>query len=845
MATPTPRIHVSASLRTAGLNHNQRVSGSSYEPLCPSVAFRHSKFALGADLSHVGSVRFWLVSLKLARHLFSTLGLMSDSQPASTKRAVFLSYASQDVEVVERIAGALRNVGVEVWFDKNELVDGDAWDGKIRQQIKECALFVPVISAATQARGEGYFRLEWKLAVDRSHLMAPDQPFLLPIVIDDTSDAAARVADEFRAVQWTRLPGGETPGKFCERVRKLISGEVGFSPRPPITETAPVLPSPSHRATWLTLVLIGFVIIAALAVWRTLPGPEKTLSSSSVRADGNTETSEARKLSAPVPLAEEKSVVVLPLENLSADPADAFFTEGMHAEIIATLARLPDLKVISRLTAQRFRTVVPPLPELGRKLGVGSVISGSVQRAGRGVRMQLELLRAADESVLWRHTYDRELTQGFAVQDEIASEIARVLQLRTTNGWYSGAKFMTKNPDAYVLFLKARELPSANGPSQATFDEQVRLCEEALRLDPEFMSAASLLSDAYAYRYRFENDRGKRQQVANQAKHWAERASELVPGGAGDGALAVYYYRVERNFALSLKYAESEVRALPGDPNGYNRVASALSEFGRTSEADAAVQRALALDPLHVRALYNHMIWSGELRRVTAFELAAAQSAELGGRNVDFTSIEDFRFRLKGELPKIESSRERSPLAQLRALWYSRRFSEAAQLGQEVWPMTATMREEYRREIAWIHASALRRLGRTPELVDLARQMFGVAEKSSSTEIDDRSLVDAAKMLAEAFANEPDAAIAAGRRFVEYARDPDQTHERWMREAELAKVCALYDHDAECVALLRKLLGVPSGITGPYLRLSPDWDGVRNDPTFQALLTDPKNLEPL
>lgn len=149
------------------------------------------------------------------------------------ENAVFLSYASQDADAAQRIAEALRNAGVEVWFDRNELVGGDAWDRKIRQQIKECALFVPLISAATQARGEGYFRLEWKLAVDRSHLMAPDQPFLLPVVIDDTPDAAARVADEFRAVQWTRLPRGAAADKFCERVGQLLRGEADVGQRLP------------------------------------------------------------------------------------------------------------------------------------------------------------------------------------------------------------------------------------------------------------------------------------------------------------------------------------------------------------------------------------------------------------------------------------------------------------------------------------------------------------------------------------------------------------------------------------------------------------------------------------
>ena len=143
---------------------------------------------------------------------------------AAENKAVFLSYASQDAVAVERIAEALRASGVEVWFDKDELVGGDAWDQKIRRQIKECALFVPVISANTNARAEGYFRLEWKLAVDRSHLMADDAPFLFPVVIDDTCDAAARVPDRFREVQWTRLSVKDTPETLAVRVGKLLSG---------------------------------------------------------------------------------------------------------------------------------------------------------------------------------------------------------------------------------------------------------------------------------------------------------------------------------------------------------------------------------------------------------------------------------------------------------------------------------------------------------------------------------------------------------------------------------------------------------------------------------------------
>ena len=139
-------------------------------------------------------------------------------------QAVFLSYASQDAEAATRLCEALRAVGVEVWFDQSELVGGDAWDQKIRGQIKACALFVPLISAASQARREGYFRLEWKLAAQRTQTIADGTPFLLPVVVDATRDADALVPEEFRSVQWTRLAAGEPTPKFIEQIKRLLAG---------------------------------------------------------------------------------------------------------------------------------------------------------------------------------------------------------------------------------------------------------------------------------------------------------------------------------------------------------------------------------------------------------------------------------------------------------------------------------------------------------------------------------------------------------------------------------------------------------------------------------------------
>ena len=201
---------------------------------------------------------------------------MHDSRPTASGRAVFLSYASEDAASVQRIAETLRAAGVEVWFDQNELTGGDAWDQKIRSQIKSCRLLMPVISAATQVRTEGYFRREWKLAVERTHDMADHIPFLVPVVIDDTKDREAHVPDKFREVQWTRLPGGETPAAFCAKLKKLLAAEDAL---PVATEVAPTL-VPSTTAArkqtrrgklWLTL-LAGGVAVAAIAIGTIVTG---------------------------------------------------------------------------------------------------------------------------------------------------------------------------------------------------------------------------------------------------------------------------------------------------------------------------------------------------------------------------------------------------------------------------------------------------------------------------------------------------------------------------------------------------------------------------------------------
>jgi hypothetical protein len=212
-----------------------------------------------------------------------------------SSKAVFLSYASQDAEATRRIAEALRTAGVEVWFDQAELRGGDPWDAKIRRQIHECALFLPIISQHTQERREGYFRREWKLGVDRLNDMVEGTPFVLPVCVDDTRERGALVPVAFLEVQWTRLPGGETPAAFCERVSDLLAPGRPRAPEP----AAAVRPAESASAN-------------------------------------------------PAPAA---SIAVLAFANLSRDPDNEYFSDGISEELLNVLAKILGLRVVARTRA--------------------------------------------------------------------------------------------------------------------------------------------------------------------------------------------------------------------------------------------------------------------------------------------------------------------------------------------------------------------------------------------------------------------------------------------------------------------------------------------------------------
>ncbi len=530
---------------------------------------------------------------------------------SETTKAVFLSYASQDSDAARRICDALRAAGVEVWFDQSELVGGDAWDAKIRGQIGSCALFVPIISAHTQARLEGYFRREWKQAAERTRDMADEKAFLLPVVIDATRDTEAKVPAEFKAVQWTRLPGGETPPAFAARVQKLLSGPeaVGGALRPDVLEesqsrrggTAPT--AKSSARPWLVPAIAATLAVASLAIWqpwnKPAPPPAK---------DAAPHPTIAEKTIIP---ADDKSVAVLAFANLSDDKGNDSFGDSVSEELLNVLAKVPGLKVTARTSAFHFKGKDTPIPEIAKQLGVAYVVEGSVRKQGDRVRITAQLIKAADGFHVWNDTFTRDLKDIFAVQDEIAGLIADNLQLKL--GLKAGRTPL--NPEAYQLYLEAAR--AWNQRDDASLDRAEKLVQRSLALQPDFARAVALMANVFSTRANLGADGDEQVRVrdlAEQALGWAGRALALDPDLA-EG------YAAKGNALDRLgRWAEAKAayrRSTELDPNyatGHQWYSRSLSQEGYLDEALAEMRRAVELDPLSPRILDNYAAqlgWTG------------------------------------------------------------------------------------------------------------------------------------------------------------------------------------------------------------------------------------------
>ncbi len=308
-----------------------------------------------------------------------------------------------------------------MWFDQSELRGGDAWDQKIRRQIKECALFVPIISGKTQARGEGYFRLEWKLAVERTHLMAEGVPFLAPVVVDETLESAAVVPAEFLRVQWIRLPGSLPTPQFVAQIRRMMEapGQVPLSSPRAATGSAPR--APGNKS--VSIIATAAVLIATLAAVVILRRPSAPPAAAAPTAVVSAAPAAA---AAPADAVDPKSIAVLPFENMSQDKDNAFFSDGVHEDVLTNLSFIKDLHVVSRTSVMQYRETTKSIKQIGKELGVAlRAMGGSVrrERAARGPR------HGASSSTLATRTSTSESTKAC---DRDLNDIGNYEEIRRT-----------------------------------------------------------------------------------------------------------------------------------------------------------------------------------------------------------------------------------------------------------------------------------------------------------------------------------------------------------------------------------------------------------------------------
>ena len=554
----------------------------------------------------------------------------SNSTVSAPASAVFLSYASQDVEAAQKICDALRAARIEVWFDQSELRGGDAWDQKIRQQIKTCALFLPVISKHTHERAEGYFRLEWKLAVDRSHLIMANKAFLVPVVIDQTADDDENVPDRFREVQWTRLPAGDTPPEFVRRIVQLLAGVSSTLARTPAT----VVPGKWSRfkPAWLAVA----VMIAAGAGYLFIQKPWVARSASPTASTFN-----------PPP----HSIAVLPFVNMSGDKEQDYFSDGLSEELLNSLAEINELQVAARTSAFSFKGTNIDIGTIARKLNVGAVLEGSVRRSGNTVRITTQLINATTGFRLWSHTYDRGLGDVLKLETEIAGAVASALKVSLLGddgrrmelgGTHNAAAF-----DAYLrgrkAYLVARDEKDLEIASAAY--------TEAIGLDPNYALAFANRSLARAKHAEFSPLEPEIREGFAEALSDAQKAIELTPD-LGEGHLALAYY-FEKGSLDFTRASEAYGRALalaPGNAQVLRDYGGFEVSMGRIEAGIAAARRAVVLDPLNRDSHFDlaQALYRGRQNReaIGAFEDALTLDPEdpsaRAGRGWAYYGLGDF-----------------------------------------------------------------------------------------------------------------------------------------------------------------------------------------------------------
>ena len=499
------------------------------------------------------------------------------------RKAIFLSYSSHDESAAERVRDALTAHGLEVWFDRNELRGGDAWDASIRKQIKECALFVPIVSADTDARREGYFRLEWKLAVDRSHLLADGEPFLLPVAIDGVSEAAARVPDRFREFQWSRVEDAAAMEAFARRVALLLVDDAeptllgaAVAPGARVREPIPNAPRKAGKRprSWKIPAACAALLVAVLALFAGYKNAFPWQS-----AGSGTDT--------------RMTFAILPLSYPDGDKQAAAFAISLAETLVTRQTNSPWSRAVSRESAEAAVKKYPSLRDVGRSLNVRYLVRGHVTRNGDKFVTSLSVVDAESEQVLRT--------------EEVAWPVARPLnvfreELDHAMGMLAGAGYARelkqvklKNPED----LDARELAylarNKWNNTMEGYEEATRLLNKALALAPDDPLALMLVfrMNLCDCRRKWSKNPEVQERIGVEA---LEKYLAKYPGDLRAQLWKVYVHELHERYEDAIVILDRLLEKSPDDPELLQRKAYELMRMGKDKDALALMQAAMRED---------------------------------------------------------------------------------------------------------------------------------------------------------------------------------------------------------------------------------------------------------
>jgi len=544
----------------------------------------------------------------------------------------------------------------------------------------------------------------------------------------------------------------------------------------------------------------------------------------------------------------DKSIAVLPFENLSDDKANAYFAAGVQDEILTRLAKIGALKVISRTSTEQYGTKPGNLPEIARQLGVANILEGSVQKIGDAVHVNVQLIRAAGDEHLWAESYNRKLDDVFGVEGEVAQTVAEALNARLSGAEQQAiAARPTDNPAAYEAYTRGRAIESGSYDMPSRL-RALEAYEEAARLDPHFALAFAHAAIVGSFLY-FNGDAAEKITPA-LLKQYTDTALQLQPE-LGEAFLArgSYRYRVLRDYPAALQDFQAARQRLPNDAEVLSSAMAALERrLGHWDDAVAHAQAALSLDPRNMTTLLgNALELFAYLRRFDEARQILERASEIEPDSPSVFSgraqIEQLDGKLDAaapwvaRLPQQYSSYDYFMNAPLIQLFWERHWDRAAAFAQGALPPGGgPLPLDNSLWVASVLGEAQRQAGLAAE----ARATFSRIVRSIKPTPDSPVRIDEARSLeflalAQAGLGNKQAALDAAAQAVAAYRDDAVAHAD--TEVVQARVQAQVGEREAAIAALPHLLQIPAGLTLGQLRYDPLFDPIRDDPRVQKLLS--------